>query len=171
MKLTDFLAVWGAALSTVVAGWNIYKDLIKRERVRVGAGFRIMFTDATDKRDVFVVNVTNLTDKVLSVTHVGGYKYHSYRWPRLLKFFQNKEDGGAFLLSFTTIHGSLPHKIEARHTEALIYTVTAEEFPTPLAQLFVVTSDGRTWYVPRQDIRNIRATTAKARAAEPSNPG
>src|SRR3712207_2878972 len=63
MKLTEFLAAWGATVSTVVATWNIYKDLIKRDRVRVSAGFRIMFSDETDKQDVFLVAETNLSDK------------------------------------------------------------------------------------------------------------
>jgi hypothetical protein len=35
MKLTDYLAVWGAVVATIVALWNIYKDFVRRDRVKV----------------------------------------------------------------------------------------------------------------------------------------
>jgi hypothetical protein len=30
MRITDYLAIWGAVVATMVAGWNIYKDFLKR---------------------------------------------------------------------------------------------------------------------------------------------
>ena len=60
MKLTDYLAIWGAALSTILAGWSIYKDYLKRYRIKVEAGFRVVYQgDGTPRTDVFAVTVTN----------------------------------------------------------------------------------------------------------------
>ncbi len=41
VKITDYLAIWGAVVATVVAAWNIYKDFLKRHRVKVSA--RVLF--------------------------------------------------------------------------------------------------------------------------------
>ena len=51
MSFTDYLAIWGAFIGTVVAGWNIYKDFLQRDRVQVTVGFRIQFPP---RQEVFV---------------------------------------------------------------------------------------------------------------------
>lgn len=148
----------------MVAGWNIYKDVLKRDRVKVTGGFRIMLSDETDRQDVFVVSVTNLSDRPLSVTHVGGFKYHRFRWPLLAKLLPKAPDPGAYLLSFNPLYSPLPRRIEARHSESIVYTIAREDFP-PVVQLWVTTSDGRNWYAPRRDVRAIAAERAEAQVS------
>jgi hypothetical protein len=55
MKITDYLAIWGAAVATIVALWNIYKDLI-RDRVKVTAAYKVIMPGA---KDVFTLDVIN----------------------------------------------------------------------------------------------------------------
>jgi hypothetical protein len=66
----DLLAVWGAVVATIVAGWNIYKDFIKRERVQVEAGLH--FWSVTGEK-VFFLKVLNRSSHNISVTHCVGY--------------------------------------------------------------------------------------------------
>ena len=35
MKITDYLAIWGAVVASIVAAWNIYKDFLKRHHLKV----------------------------------------------------------------------------------------------------------------------------------------
>jgi hypothetical protein len=64
VKITDYLAIWGAVVASLVAAWNIYKDFLRRHRVKVSAGFRQLFEgDGSPAEDVFAVTVTNLSDR------------------------------------------------------------------------------------------------------------
>jgi hypothetical protein len=82
---TDFLALWGAVVATIVATWNIYRDFIKRDRILVEAGFHIW---SVTQNKVFFLKVLNSTSRVISVTHCIGYdkKVKRRRWmQRLLR--------------------------------------------------------------------------------------
>src|SRR5436190_1907013 len=99
MTLTTVLAIWGAILSTIVASWNIYKDFIKRDKVRVSAGFRILIPS---NEEVLSFTITNLTSHKVKVTHIGGYHDRRYSPPwfdRLVAKFVTRSKQ-AFLLPF-----------------------------------------------------------------------
>lgn len=80
VKLTDYLAVWGALVATLVAAWSIYKDLIRRDRIVVSAGFRKIYPPG---QDVFAFYITNLTSHKVKVTHCGSFAKRRVH-PRLL---------------------------------------------------------------------------------------
>ncbi len=59
MKITDYLAIWGAVVASIVAVWNFYKDFLRRHRLKVRAGFQVLITgDGSPREEVFVVVVT-----------------------------------------------------------------------------------------------------------------
>jgi len=103
MKITDYLAIWGAVIATMVAAWNIYKDFLRRHRVKVTAGFQVMFIgDGTPREDVFAVTVTNLSDRTAKVKHICGFVARKYK-PRWLDRPTRrvvKRSTKAFLFSF-----------------------------------------------------------------------
>jgi hypothetical protein len=74
MKITDYLASWGALIGTIVAARNIYKDFIKRDTIKVTAGFQIQFPP----EDVFVFHVTNLSSHKIRVTHCSGCSVRTF---------------------------------------------------------------------------------------------
>jgi hypothetical protein len=156
MKLTDYLAIWGAVLSTILAGWSIYKDYLKRYRVRVEAGFRVVFQgDGGPRTDVLAVTVTNLSDQKVKVTHCATFEARVFR-PRWIdkltrKFFTRS--GEAYLFAFQPLHGPpLPITIEPRDNAILTYSV--DIFPA-ISELAVTTADGREWFASRKDIKKI----------------
>jgi hypothetical protein len=161
MTVTQALAVWGAFLSPLLAGWGIYKDWMKRDRVKVSAGFRVILDD-TGTIDVFAVTVTNVTDKKLKITHVGVY---SAPLARIKLFRARALRGGkkAFLLSFSHLYGSLPQVVEPHDATTILYTVTRENLPA-VGCLYVITSDGRQWFAPMKDAREINAARSNLKS-------
>jgi hypothetical protein len=148
MKLTDYLAIWGAVLSTILAAWSIYKDYLKRYRVRVEAGFRLAFPD------VFAVTVTNLSDQRVKVTHWGTFEARVRpRWiDKLTRKFVTRS-GQAYHLPFQPLHGPpLPITIEPR--DNAILTCSVDNFPA-ISEVAVTTADGREWFASRKDIKKI----------------
>jgi hypothetical protein len=156
MKLTDYLALWGAVLSTILAGWSIYKDFLKRYRVTVRAGFQVIYPgDGTPTTDVFAVTVTNLTDQKVKVTHCALYEARVFRprWiDRLTRRFVTRS-GLAHMFN-QPLPGlqSLPATIEPRDNTKLINSVG--NFPA-ISEVAITTADGREWFAPRKDIRKI----------------
>jgi hypothetical protein len=165
MKLTDYLAVWGAVVGTVVAAWNIYKDFIKRDRVTVSAGFMVAFPP---NEEVFSIKVTNHSASKIKVTHCGGYhdRHFEWRWfDKIARKFQ-KRSTKAFLFSFEPYIGpSLPFTIEPKDNVMISYKIAEDKFPV-IETVEITTGDGRQWLAPRSNIRKIHAdeTYKKIRA-------
>jgi hypothetical protein len=156
MKLTDYLAIWGAVLSTILACWSIYKDYLKRYRVRVEAGFRVAYRgDGSHGSDVFAVTVTNLSEHKIKVTHIATFEARVFRprWINTLTYKLFTRSGQAYLFSFQPLHGDpMPITIEPKDNH--IFTYTVDEFP-PIADLAVTTADGREWFLPRKSLKKI----------------
>jgi hypothetical protein len=156
MRITDYLAIWGAFIGTVVAAWNIYKDFIKRDRVKVTAGFQIQFPP---KLEVFVFQVTNLSSHKIKVTHCGGYPAREFhrRWLRPYLKWLRPGSSKAFLFSFNTLDGDhLPFSIEPFDKHIFIYGINHAAFPV-VEELWIATADGHEWFCPRRDIEKIHS--------------
>lgn len=145
---TEFLAVWGAVISTIVAVWNIYRDFIKRDRILVEAGFHIW---SETGNEVFFLKVVNLTSRAISVTHCVGYdkKVKRRRWvQRLLG-----RNPSGYLFAFETLNKlHLPWKVEPGAHQIFLYSINAS---FPQGDLGVITADNREWFCARSDIRAI----------------
>jgi hypothetical protein len=156
MKLTDYLAIWGAALSTILAGWSIYKDYLKRYRVRVEAGFRLFYKgNGSPGSDVFAVTVTNLSEHKIKVTRVAGYAARVYRprWFNSLTYKLFTRSGLAFMFPVRPLHGdTLPVSIEPKDNAMFAYSV--DRFPQ-IADFAVTTADGREWFLSRKGLKKI----------------
>jgi hypothetical protein len=74
ISLTAVLAVYGALLSSLVFGWNLYRDLTNRGKLKVSCwiGQRIIEGGPEDSKDYLVYTVTNVGRQPILVTHVGG---------------------------------------------------------------------------------------------------
>src|SRR3972149_10233246 len=54
MDLTVYIAIYGALLSTIAVGWNIYNNLQDKSKVRVETNFGFMFPDKENKQFFFI---------------------------------------------------------------------------------------------------------------------
>jgi hypothetical protein len=149
-SLTLIIAIWGAVVSTFVAGWNFYRDYIRRDRVIVQAGLHI-WSETGDK--VFFLKVLNASSHLISVTHCVGYDKHIFRSRWLRRLLRQPEAG--FMFSFQTLNKlRLPYKIEAWDHQLFLYAID-ERFPQ--GHLYVVTADDREHFCPRANIKTIHA--------------
>lgn len=72
--ITLIIAIWGAVLSTVAMGWNLYRDLMDKGRLRVNCYFGMIVQEGVgiEKEDVLFWTITNIGRKPVLLTHIGG---------------------------------------------------------------------------------------------------
>lgn len=76
VELTTFLAIWGAFVSTLVFGWNLYRDLTDRGSLHVSPSVSQLVGGAlvprTEPRRIIHLRITNRGRRQLWITNVGG---------------------------------------------------------------------------------------------------
>jgi hypothetical protein len=72
--ITLIIALWGAFLSSVTFGWNLFRDLSRRGRLRVTCYIGQIVTPGVgiDPNNYIVWNVTNIGKEPVVLTHIGG---------------------------------------------------------------------------------------------------
>jgi K+ transporter len=172
MKITDYMAVWGAVVATAVAVWNIYKDVL-RDRVKI----QVRFATAVPGRiDLFTCDVTNLTNHKIRVTHCFGYSQkimvRNEMLHRILKPlagpYLRDPNQAFFFLSRNDVGATLPGIIEP--WDQATFCFNPENLPV-IEEFFVITADSRKWFASRADIEaihNHRLYKAARAAAAPS---
>lgn len=137
---TLILAIWGAVVSTFAVGWQFYRDLVQRGRLRVSCYIGIMVGGGVrDPNKYLVYNVTNIGREPVMLTHIGGRKKKNsfilnphQRLPRMLK-------PGEYVLEYS-------HSLEVLGQELVALTATD--------------SLGRTWKAPRRQVRKLKSDYA-----------
>ena len=102
ISLTTLIALYGAILSSVLLGWNIYRDLTDKGSLRVHCyiGNIIIPGGPKDENDYLVYSITNVGRKPTLVTHIGGktkendFMITPRELPKMLK-------PGEYLLEYT----------------------------------------------------------------------
>jgi len=76
ISLTTVLALYGALVSSIVFGWNLYRDLTNKGKLRVHCfiGRAIIPGQPLDENEYLVYNVTNVGRQPIMVTDIGGSK-------------------------------------------------------------------------------------------------
>jgi hypothetical protein len=72
--ITLIIAIWGALLSTLAIGWNLYRDLMDKGRLRVNCYFGMIVQEGVgiEKENVLFWNITNIGRKPVVLTQMGG---------------------------------------------------------------------------------------------------
>jgi len=155
ISLTSFLAAYGALLSSIGFGWNLYRDLHDRARLKVVAHLRrIARTEVTGQ--MFAVaphlNVAGASKQLfvfIDVTNVGrrpvrwdgwGGKYH--------KPVKGKN-------SFAIIPVNLPRMLD----EGTSHSEFTEDLHTDIdnvKRIFIWDAAGKNWYLPRSGLKKLK---------------
>jgi hypothetical protein len=160
--LTKVLATWGAILSSIGFGWNLYRDLHDRARLQVKARARrivpspdgrwyqadpgLPIADASQQLYV-VMNVTNIGRRPLQWQGWGG-KYI------------NRVNGKD---TFVVIPTQLPKMLGEGETHSDL-TETLIPVIENVRRLYVWDASGKNWYLSRRAMKKLRAETIKYRA-------
>ena len=74
ISLTTALAFYGALLSSILFGWNLYRDLTNKGKLRIhffiGKGF--IPGQPLDENEYLVYSLTNVGRQPMMVIHIGG---------------------------------------------------------------------------------------------------
>jgi hypothetical protein len=92
---TEFLAIWGALVSTFAVGWNFYRDFSDRPKLKLSASldrlvrgedgrFYVVKHNRPDFRAndqvYLVVSITNVGRRATLVKSLGGGDHLQYIW-------------------------------------------------------------------------------------------
>ena len=144
ISTTTILAIWGAFLSSVTFGWNLFRDVTKRGRLKVSCyvGNIITVGVGADPSDYLVWSVTNVGGEPVVLTHIGG----------ALK------NGHHFMIGVTRIR--LPHTLKPG--EYIVeYSPEINILDHNLKSLWALDSVGRTFKVPCKQVRALKKKYVK----------
>ncbi|MCG3771369.1 MAG: hypothetical protein JW384_02555 [Nitrosomonadaceae bacterium] len=138
MDLTSFLAAWGALCSSAAIGWNLYRDLNDRGKLKVNCYIgKIVSQDGLqDEQEYLVWNVINVGRRPIMVHTIGG---------------ENQKDH--FLLP----HCPLPRML-APGEYLLEYTSDLSILGPQLKKLTVVDTTGKSYAAPHRQVRRLKRT-------------
>src|SRR5437762_6679904 len=132
-NLTTFLAVWGALLSTALAGWTIFRDLRDKGKLQLDATIGNI-VPGDDKRDFLLLTITNVGRRPILLKS----------W--YLKFNKGSTHPLAFILA-----DNLPKMLK----EGEFLTVKTHELQhlVKTEKILVCDSNGKQWKVPKKSLR------------------
>jgi hypothetical protein len=154
VTLTQLLAVYGAALSSIALGWNLYRDLVDRGKLRVSAPIQRLVVSEDGKtygvkHDLRVHGASEKVFIVVSAVNVG-------RRPMMIKglggSYREAQNGKH---KFAIIPRGMPRMLQEGeyHTE-----LTDELFPNldNVKSLFMWDTTKREWKVPNRELKKLK---------------
>jgi hypothetical protein len=166
-KLTTFLAVWGAILSSITFGWTLYRDLRDRAKVKISARLRLI-----GKRDgdgaLFAaapnLNIEQAGDVLYIVVTVVNIGRRRMRWQGLGGTMRSAVNGKKdFLISARF----LPKILEEQEAHDEFFPLDERFVNDNVKRFYIWDGVGGEWDVPRSDLEKIVAD-AKKYAEKPS---
>lgn len=144
-NLTAFLAVWGAILSSIGMGWNLYRDLSDRGRLRVTCyiGNIVSAVGPSDPKDYLCWSVVNVGRRPIMVQHIGGITSEKH-------FLVNSHTPLPKMLA--------PGESLTEHTEDLLV------LGNTLKHLTALDTTGKHHKAPRSQVRALKREYAKMKA-------
>ena len=164
-SLTDLLALWGAVVSSVVAGWTVYRDLLQRDRLVVNASIMRTYPGNID---IFSWRFTNKGKHELVVTHLAAMPHRMLKPRWFFNFVNRLRNSQQSLFGFEYLGGHLPLRVGPLNNASAQY-VLDRLGAFELSELYAVTADGREWFVSRKDIKSILSNNTFQQAQTRAN--
>jgi hypothetical protein len=140
MDITTILAIWGAALSSFAVGWQFYRDMSQRGKLRVSCYIgKLIDSGPKDPNDYLVYCITNVGKEPVMLTHIGGRS--------------RKND---FML---IAHRPLPKMLQPGEY-ILEYTPDLDVLNSELKSLMAIDSLDRYWKTPRKQVKKLKSDYA-----------
>jgi hypothetical protein len=162
-NLTKFLAVWGAILATFGLGWNLYKDLVDRPKLKVTARVR-RIARATDGKYFAVapempVQASEKLFVVMNVVNVGRRPVMWQGWGG--KYKKRGPDGTAFFI----VGQDLPKMLQEgeSHSEMTELGDNLEPANDNVRKLYMWDPAGREYGLSRKQMKLLRKEARKSK--------
>jgi hypothetical protein len=161
ISVTTLLAVYGALLSSITLGWNLYRDLHDRARLRVVARLARIAPADTGTGQLFAVAphlpVANATEQVfvfVDVTNVGRRPVRWDGWGG--KYYTPKNGKKSFIILPIQLPKML-HEGES-HTEFTPELVAGID---NVKRIFIWDAAGKKWKLPRRELTKLKTAVQK----------
>lgn len=151
ISVTDVLAVYGAALASIGFGWNLYRDLLDKPRLRLSANI-MRLVQTPDGRNYFfrpnlpVEGASEQLFLVMEVTNIGRRPLRWVGWGGKYSVPARGKD-------FAVIPVGLPKMLNEgeSHTE-----FTHDANPENIKRLFIWDGTDKRRYVSRLALRKLK---------------
>jgi len=155
ITITGLLAMYGAVLSSIGLGWNLYRDLQDKARLKVEIHIRRIArspdgklyqvrpdlrVDGASEKLFVVANVTNVGRRPVRWTGWGG-EYH-----------RPHERGGTSFIIQPTV---LPRMLKEGESASEM-TDDLKAASLDVKRLFIYDATGKNWYVSRRALRKLQ---------------
>jgi hypothetical protein len=163
LTVTDVLAIYGAGLSSIAFGWNLFRDLRDKARIKVSAHIRrtVQTIDGkwyAVKPDLGVEGASEQLFLVVNVTNAGRRPVLWTGWGGKYSKPLNGRD------SFSIIPVAIPKKLSEGETHSE-YTADLSPAGDNVKRLFIWDATGRNWYLSRGALRKLKAEYVKYHGA------
>jgi hypothetical protein len=164
--ITGFLAVYGAILSSIGFGWNLYRDLLDRPKLKISANVRRLARGVDGKGfavkpDLQVQGASVDLFVVMSVVNVGRRPVQWEGWGG--KYFKPVHDRDGFVV----IGRDLPKMLKEGETHAEFSLLEDDLRPANdnVKSLMVWDSYGKNWKLSKRELKKLRAEARAARSS------
>lgn len=160
--LTKILATWGAILSSIGFGWNLYRDLHDRARLKVSARVRriVRSPDGRWYQADPALQVEGASDQLYVVMNVTNIGRRPLVWQGWGGKYVNRVNGKDYFIIIPT---QLPQKLGEGETYSEL-TPTLIPDTENVRKLYAWDASGRNWYVSERCLKRLRADSKKHRA-------
>lgn len=153
--LTEFLAVYGALLSSVGLGWNLYRDLLDRPRLQVSANVRRIAVGADGKSFALKPSLqfegaSEQLFVIMSVVNVGRRPVLWQGWGG--KYFKPVDGKDSFFV----IGRDLPKMLQEGHTHSEFTELDFRPTVANVKSLFMWDASGKHWKLSRKRLGELK---------------
>jgi hypothetical protein len=151
MSLTTLLAIYAAIASTIALGWNLYRQLQDRTRVKISVSLMQLTTGADGRQlSLFPLvpgkNVGDDAHVVIKITNSGRSPVTLQGWGGEWKVAEKGKD------KFAVISQGLPRILNG-HESHQEFTPDLSVVSPNIKALFVRDSSGKNWYVSERELQ------------------
>lgn len=154
MILRDFIALYAAIVSSVVFGWNLYRDLQNKARLKVDMHIRSIVQSPDGKwyqvsPDLPVVGASEQLFLVANVTNIGRRPIKWTGWGG--KYHKRHKGKKGFVIQPTSIPIMLPEGETFSELTPDLAAVSDD-----VERLFVWDATGKYWYLSRRALKKLK---------------
>lgn len=154
ITLTSLLAFYGAALSSIAFGWNLYRDLRDRARLKVKMHIRRLVRNLDGKWYQLTpdLSVEGATEKLFLVADVTNIGRRPVKWTGWGGRYHKAQNGK---MAFRIIPSVLPIMMkEGESCSEMTDDLSAAG--ENVRALFIDDAADKRWYLSRRDLRKLK---------------
>jgi hypothetical protein len=165
--LTPLLAIWGAFLSSVALGWNLYRDLRDRSKLQISVRVRRIVQSTDGKwyavnHDLPVADASEQLFVIMSAVNTGR---RPVVWEGWGGNYHNPVNGKT---AFAIIPQNLPRRLEEGETHSELTKLEDDLRPAAknVKRLFLWDTTGKRWKLSWWKLRALRKEALAATVKE-----